>query len=498
MVNQSGQKFLWSVDYLTELQNELGGNCYLLALSPISFRLLADMSSMLTWNTRFDSGEVPELARVAYRQMNNPCELTVDNTSVVEAIESLGTLLMSTLGNKIGSDVAAILEKVGNGEQLTNEELMTINNYVNVGCGCGGGCGCASGAQSVPDGVPLDTNPPVVDAPAGNLPPENVTDDACAKAQFMLISWRNAILALENGDYDRERYSNWVYGLFSESWDWVVEKAAVVMDTIGIVGNVSQGTAQAIDAEFINLKCALLKGGTQAEVAARSNAVIENMGLGAMQTYLMKRILYYMPLTSVFDSSVEGPGAEYFVAGCPACVDVIPSSLPLPPVGYIWARQKYIAVSSATNGATGELEENIITFGGSIANDTRPWLYVLADTEWAKAEAGYSLSEVAGAMHLVTINEFTPSPDLNNLRLAEAYGVNSVSVDFAASGDHLVLVDDWDTELQPVDAEYTGEAVWIASEPDMGKLNLTHAIQATGAWSQSVEVETWLLLRISG
>lgn len=71
-------KFLWDVGYLENLKTELGDKRVLLCLSPLSFRLLANMSNMLTWPTRFglSRGEpIPNFIQDCYGELNNPQDI---------------------------------------------------------------------------------------------------------------------------------------------------------------------------------------------------------------------------------------------------------------------------------------------------------------------------------------------------------------------------------------------------------------------------------------
>lgn len=75
-------KFLWNVGYLEQLESELQDTGRkVLCLSPVSFRLLANMSQMLTWPTRFgltSGDELPDLAKIAYQEMNIPITSPLD------------------------------------------------------------------------------------------------------------------------------------------------------------------------------------------------------------------------------------------------------------------------------------------------------------------------------------------------------------------------------------------------------------------------------------
>ena len=73
-------KFSWSEDYLTDLENELGSDGrQVICLSPVSFRVLADMSAMILWPTRWGlqaADNLPAMAHNIYKELNTPmsCE----------------------------------------------------------------------------------------------------------------------------------------------------------------------------------------------------------------------------------------------------------------------------------------------------------------------------------------------------------------------------------------------------------------------------------------
>jgi len=135
-------KFFWSVEYLSELENELGDECKILCLSPISFRLLADMSRMLLWGTRYDVGYVPELARIAYREMNIPCNDSLQSVfqTILDEIEELKDMEINVqnkqtvnCGGGCSGGVPTNVTTIVNGEEYTVEDLESITEFEDNG-----------------------------------------------------------------------------------------------------------------------------------------------------------------------------------------------------------------------------------------------------------------------------------------------------------------------------------------------------------------------------
>ena len=136
-------KFYWDGGYLSELETRLGDECIFLCLSPVSFRMLTDMSAMLLWATRYQEGMVPEVGRIAHRELNVPC--LQDLYSRLEAIELNNSDWLQSKFDDLGS-------------RMTELEEMDINVTQTVGGGCGCGCGgdTTSTTQTTSGGVIID------------------------------------------------------------------------------------------------------------------------------------------------------------------------------------------------------------------------------------------------------------------------------------------------------------------------------------------------------
>jgi hypothetical protein len=210
-------------------------------------------------------------------------------------------------------------------EQIIMEsfENMTINNIFNA-CGC---CGGSSTGQvdQLPDDLPITTNPPDVPGTIPDVSSEYVNEDQCAKAHYILLSWRNAVLEIESGNYDANRYQTWVdtvYENLGGAWDWLVSHATVVLETIGILSSIpGSDLVSEIDSRYIDMKCAILEGGSQSSVYAELCTIVDEMAINYNLRYQMKKMLSYMPLTAPFSSDFPAVPSQYYVAGCPACVD---------------------------------------------------------------------------------------------------------------------------------------------------------------------------------
>ena len=157
-------KFLWDVEYLQALESELQeAGLRILCLSPVSFRLAADMSEMLLWPSRFGLNryeDVPELADIAYQEVNNPMSCT----DLLEAIASI-------------------------------QPSVTVENDISCG-GCGGGgvyCVDENGDVIITPQIPIDeiAPPPGYDS----WPIDPVIDDPPADFETWSEFDENACLA---------------------------------------------------------------------------------------------------------------------------------------------------------------------------------------------------------------------------------------------------------------------------------------------------------------
>ncbi len=133
-------KFLWNNAYLEKLAVELGDECIFLCLSPVSFRMLTDMTKMLLWATRYEEGAVSELGITAYRELNVPC--LEDFYSRLDAIELNNSDWLKSQFDDLGS-------------RMTELEDMNVTQTVNVGCGCDGVATSSSTTNTI-DGFTID------------------------------------------------------------------------------------------------------------------------------------------------------------------------------------------------------------------------------------------------------------------------------------------------------------------------------------------------------
>lgn len=228
---------------------------------------------------------------------------------------------------------------------LISEELekmtITINNC-NCGCGCGNGCTGTGGNQLPPGDIPDNTNPPTLPGSTQDITGDEVTPTMCAIANYMLLNWRTAIISINNGSLSQDGYQNFIYELFQGVWDWITDSATVFLETLGIFNASTSDTGvlvSEIDSNYDALQCAMMQEGTQAEIAQSLFDIVDGMALGFSTKYYMKKMLSYMPLTSIRESNVVNNltiDEAYYNRGCPACVSVIePADLGDVPANYI-------------------------------------------------------------------------------------------------------------------------------------------------------------------
>ncbi len=119
MPNRRRPKFFWSDEYLQELSLQLGGECKILCLSPVSFRLLADMTAMLLWPTRYEEGEVSEFGRIAYQELNVPCNFT-DLVTVLAEIRD-------AIVNRPADDFVGLEVAINGVQSAINNQDLTVD-----------------------------------------------------------------------------------------------------------------------------------------------------------------------------------------------------------------------------------------------------------------------------------------------------------------------------------------------------------------------------------
>jgi len=117
-------KFFWDGGYLSELETRLGDECIFLCLSPVSFRMLTDMSAMLLWATRYEEGIVPEVGKIAHQELNVPC--LTDFYSLLEELNNKEWLegQFDALGSRM--------------TELEDMDVIVNQTVTSCGCGCDG------------------------------------------------------------------------------------------------------------------------------------------------------------------------------------------------------------------------------------------------------------------------------------------------------------------------------------------------------------------------
>ena len=164
-------KFYWNGEYLSELETELGDECIFLCLSPISFRMLTDMTAMLLWNTRYKDGVVPELAKKAYRELNVPC--LHDFYAKLDAIELQNIDWLKSMIDDLGSRITEL-------EEMDINVTQTVN-----GCGCGSGATTTNTNQT--DGFTLDPDETGIVPPYMTDPVVIVDSAKCRAVNYLVV-----------------------------------------------------------------------------------------------------------------------------------------------------------------------------------------------------------------------------------------------------------------------------------------------------------------------
>ena len=175
-------KFLWNNAYLEKLAIELGDECIFLCLSPVSFRMLADMSKMLLWATRYEEGAVAELGKTAYRELNVPC--LTDFYSLLDELNNKDWL--QSQFDDLGSRMT----------ELEDMDVI-VNQTVNGGCGCGCDGESTSTTQTTSGGIIIDPDDTGITPPYDTEPAAIVDSVRCRAANYLAVSFVSALRRLE-------------------------------------------------------------------------------------------------------------------------------------------------------------------------------------------------------------------------------------------------------------------------------------------------------------
>jgi len=291
------QKFLFSGAYLEEHKNAFGDDdCIMLLLSPTAFFLLADMSRMLLWPTRYEEKVVPEEAWEYYRQMNNPSCVQVDvNVDFSEMAQQMEDL------------IKAIVEK----------EIEMINNQtVNINKGCG--CGCTCGQSVCQCNQIDDTMLPPNDYDVPDIDPDNPVvpvagASKCDRSGYLLIQYRNSVLtAIEGLEGGYQSFVDWFDSLVA----WLSSSVPLSYDVymsikewanMGAFTNTDDFLA-GFDPNFDSMLCAMYSSSSADNAKTAVRAILENYVWSGMSPYARlasKRLFELMPFDLIFDASID-------------------------------------------------------------------------------------------------------------------------------------------------------------------------------------------------
>lgn len=392
-------KFIWSHEYLNKLNDELGDECIVLCLSPVSFRMLIDMTAMLLWPTRYEDlphDEISSYGKIAYQELNVPCSFNFDD--VVTALGGINTTLaaiqaaienqeisldsvdlvtaitgvqLAIENQEIALDTGLLLPALTGIQTAIENQEMVCNcgsaggsddmGTVNVYCGCG--CGSSGGGSGTPanpgDGVDEtdETGPggvPVEDY----LPPLDETDftnpdwqsnysqeDVCALTHYMLMSWRNLILGVASGEIGASGVWNVINNMYWGLFTFTIAKPAVVQMILAAIGKLtgSSSVSTEIDRNYETLQCILLGQGSQETKVNNAYQIINSMALPFFTKLFMKSMLGVMPWGFIYAGTAASTAIANlpewaYTRGCPSCVGNGGGEQGelTPPTGYKW------------------------------------------------------------------------------------------------------------------------------------------------------------------
>jgi hypothetical protein len=250
------QKLWFDADHVARADEELGGKCTVLCLSPSAFRLLSVLSGLVLWRKRWYSDsktdeEIEALAKRIYGELSvNQCNGLLDELRLVVRDEL----------------------------QAFGEDEMAVTVINNCGCGCGCGCGCSGGqVENPPDGVPV-LPPPSGDDGQPVDPAYN--EYKCHASKWfvtMLIEHVGGLRSLvASGETEYEAVNNLLQGVFT-LWNVAYELLWVSYYSLvtWIVNGLTQESADTIQvvaaSNNASLECALY-GSTNPDDAKSSLA----------------------------------------------------------------------------------------------------------------------------------------------------------------------------------------------------------------------------------
>lgn len=272
-------KFLWDNAYLEKLAIEMGDECIFLCLSPVSFRMLTDMSAMLLWGTRYEDGEVSELGITAHRELNVPCILD----GLFDRLDEL-----ELLNNDV---LQGMFEDLG--RRMTELEQMDINVNQTVNTG---GCGCSDNATT----TTTTTGGGFIDPTATGIIPPYLSDPVsfsdhvkCRSANYLALKVASTTRTLgQIGDAGGGVVA--ILGIIGYALTWLspiagdeviatgillrwVYGAIVLGESLDGVFEYFSDLANAMDAKVSELVCLLYNYNTSSELGASLSGWIENM-----------------------------------------------------------------------------------------------------------------------------------------------------------------------------------------------------------------------------
>jgi hypothetical protein len=315
------------------------GNLYLRAL-------VGSLAYLATWKAWEKDGE--KRGRIASRIWKEANEKTWENMTCLTEL----TAVLREIRDRIGSgstavDLSPIVAAIGEVstavdtlastiENQGEDEMVITNNL--CCCSCGGGGNGNNPDDNLPpdippDDLPLPPLPPDIDDP---YEPEQypVTANQCAMAHYVLIQWRNLVIAIANGEITRvnfiPRLEAALPGVLISPLSgitWLVSAQAMLLYVaLYFSGFVGRGgdAAREIDSKFEALKCAILNDSPIADKIAQGKVLIDVMSLPFTLRAIAKILWQYLPIRAIRASNADPVYytllPSWAFVPCPPCV----------------------------------------------------------------------------------------------------------------------------------------------------------------------------------
>lgn len=329
------------------------------ALTGINQTLAAIQQAIENQQISLDTGDIVTAVNGVQAAIENQ-QLSLDTGDIVTAVNG----------------VQAAIENLTFDSVISEDDMSIVIN--NCCCSCGGS---TSTTPPIPDEIPPDYTPPAPMPNPDEPDPEteSVTADTCAYVHYLLVKWRQTVIAACNGEITLDNVIAKFQQTFSDSStiiNWAIESWPELYTYIGLYlsGVVGYGgvAAAEIDNKFEAIKCACLQMTSIDTKRQQVGVLIDTMSLPQFVRLYAKSVFNLLPLEYIYGGYIDGGGGGIpewaYAPGCPGCVDTNALPLPSAPVNYKWqvgAMYGYSAGGGVTSVQTGNVMDVTVPAAGA-------------------------------------------------------------------------------------------------------------------------------------